>query len=124
MILLRIPPLPRRQYLRDDTAFPPLLVDLLSHLARLLLLLRVMEENRRSVLTPHIRPLAIRSRRVMHFVEEFEKRGISDLLRIVMDLQRFGICNRQHSPDNAIFEALDKHTSRPSTTHSPIPRIL
>lgn len=45
MVILSIPPLTRRQDLGDDFPLPPLLVRLLGHLARDLLLLRVVVED-------------------------------------------------------------------------------
>jgi hypothetical protein len=93
MILLRVPPLPGRQDLCDNASLPPLLVDLLRDLSRLLLLLGVVIENCATVLAACIRTLSVRGRRVVHLVEEFEKRGVRYLLRVVDDLEGFGVCS-------------------------------
>src|SRR5580658_2034135 len=66
MIIFRSPKFLRRNDLSDDRT----LEVLLRRIARCLgfrLLLRRMKENNRAVLLPHIRPLAILSRRIVIF---------------------------------------------------------
>jgi hypothetical protein len=91
MVILRIPPLARRQDLGDDLPLPPLLVRLLSHVARDLLLLRVVVENPGSVLCAYIWALLVGCRWVMHAVEEFKELSIRDFLGVIQDMQRFSI---------------------------------
>lgn len=91
MVLFRIPPLARWQYLRRNTALPPLLINLFRHISRNLLLLSIVVENRRSILRPDIWTLAIRSGRIMHLVKELQQTAIRDFLGVVNYLQRLGI---------------------------------
>lgn len=93
MISLRIPPLPRLQYLRRDRlALPPLLLGLLRHLPRRLLLLRGMVEYRTPVLRPRVGALPIFGRGVVHLVEEFEEGGVGETGGVKGHLECFGIC--------------------------------
>lgn len=57
------------QDLRDDLALPPLLVHLLRDIARDLLLLGAMVEDRRAILRSPVRTLRVLGRRVVHLVE-------------------------------------------------------
>ena len=93
MVILRIPPLPRRQNLRCDlAALPPLLLRLLRHfLCQLLLFLSVVE-NRASVLGAGISALAVLGGGVVHFVEELEEGGVGEGRGVEDDLEGFGVC--------------------------------
>jgi hypothetical protein len=91
VVLLCIPPLPRGQDLRHHAALPPLLVDLFRNLARLLLLLGIVVENRAAVLATCVRALAVRRGRIVHFVEEFEEGAVCYFLGVVDYLERFGV---------------------------------
>ncbi len=95
MIVFGLIPLPGRNNLGADLAIPPMVAPLLLRtccdIFRYLLLLFVVEEYRATVLRTLIRPLHVRRRRVMHSVEEFNQLSIADLIRIVDDLQGFGI---------------------------------
>jgi hypothetical protein len=79
VIILRIPPLPCGQNLRNHLPLPPLLINFLRNLPRYPLLLIIMVENPASILSPRIRALAIRRCRVMHLVEELEELCICNL---------------------------------------------
>jgi hypothetical protein len=92
MVLLCVPPLSCGEDFRHHAAFPPLLVDLLCNLARLLLLLGIVVEYRAAVLTAAVWALLVRSRRVVHLVEEFEECAVRHLLGVVNHLERFGVC--------------------------------
>lgn len=107
MIRLGIPPLTRRQYLSNNAALPPLLIHLLSDLARLLLLLGVVVEYGGSVLRARVGPLAVRGRGVVHLVEVFEEGGVGYTCGVVDYLEGFGICT--HLP----LALLPKATSHP-----------
>lgn len=86
MVGLSIPPLPRRQYLSDDAALPPLLIHLVCDISGLLLLLLIMVEDAAPVLRPNVWALAIRRGRVVHLVEELEDGAVRQLLGVVNDL--------------------------------------
>lgn len=92
MILLCIPPLSRRQDLSHNAALPPLVVDLLGNLSRLLLLLGIVVEDCGAVLRAGVGPLAVGGGGVVHFVEEFEEGTVGYFLGVVDDLEGFGIC--------------------------------
>ena len=130
MILLRIPPLSRGQYLRHNAALPPLLVDLLGDFSRLLLLLRVVVEYSGSVLRTGVGTLSIGGCGVVHLVEEFEKGGVGYFCRVVDDLEGFGVCITksvnllQIARSCAFAIAKELLTSSPSTTHGAITRII
>lgn len=121
MIRLGIPPLTRRQDLSDNLAtLPPLLLDLLRHLARNLFLLGVVEEDAAAVLAARVGPLAVVCRRVVHFVEELEQRAVADLFWVVHHLQRLGVssasaahsavrrvrCVASNVPDSSVVDLL------------------
>ena len=72
MIILRIPPLTRRQDLGNNISLPPLLIRLPRYIPRNTLLLRIVIENPWSVLWAGVWALAIRGRWVVHLVEELE----------------------------------------------------
>jgi hypothetical protein len=91
VVLLCVPPLSRRQNLGHHAALPPLLVDLLGDVARLLLLLGVMVEDGGAVLRACVWTLAVRGGGVVHLVEEFEEGAVRDFLRVVDDLESFGV---------------------------------
>lgn len=82
MIRLGIPPLARRQNLRDDLAMPPLLVGLLRHVLCDTLLLVVVVEDAGAVLGADVRALAVGRGRVVHLVEVFDQGAVGDLLRV------------------------------------------
>jgi len=91
MILLSVPPLSCREDFSHDATLPPLLVDLFCDLTRLLFLLGVVVEYCGSVLAAAIRTLLVRSRRVVHLVEELEECAVSHLLGIINHLECFGV---------------------------------
>jgi hypothetical protein len=91
VIILRIPPLTRGQDLSYNLSFPPLLIRLLRHLPRNSLLFRVMIEDSTPILGSGVRPLAVRSCRVMHFIEEFEELAVCNLRGVEGNLESFGI---------------------------------
>jgi hypothetical protein len=91
MIILRIPPLPRLQYLRNNLPLPPLLINLLRHLLRDLLLLIIMIEDPRSILASRVWPLSVRCSRVVHSVEVLQELAVGDLGGVVVDLEGFGV---------------------------------
>jgi len=91
MIILGIPPLTRRQDLRNNLPLPPLLIRLSRHIPRDSLLLRIMIENPRSILRTSIWTLAVRGRGVVHLVEEFEQLAIGHLIRVKCNLKGFGM---------------------------------
>ena len=92
MVLLSSPPLSSRRNLSHDTALPPLFVGLFRNLARDLLLLRVMEIDRRTVLRAGIGTLLVQRRGVVRLVEELEELCVRDLGRVKDDLRGFSIC--------------------------------
>jgi hypothetical protein len=96
MILLGIPPLPRLQYLSDNTSLPPLLVHFLRHLSGFLFLLGVVVEDGAAVLGACVWALTVRSGGVVHLVEEFEEGAVGDLGGVVVDLEGFGVCNNSY----------------------------
>jgi hypothetical protein len=91
VVLLCVPPLSRRQNLGHYAALPPLLVDLLGDVARLLLLLGVVVEDGGAVLRACVWALAVRGGGVVHLVEEFEEGAVRDFLRVVDNLEGFGV---------------------------------
>jgi hypothetical protein len=93
VIILRIPPLARGQDLSYNLSFPPLLIRPLRHLPRNSLLFRIMIEDSTPILRPGIRPLAVRSCRVMHFIEKFEELAVCYLRGVEGNLESFGIWN-------------------------------
>ena len=92
MVIFRVPPLARRQDLRDHLPLPPLLADQLRHLPRYALLLRVVVEDAAAVLGAGVRPLAVGGRGVVHPVEEFEELSVGDLVWVEGYLEGFGVC--------------------------------
>lgn len=78
MIILRIPPLLRRQDLRHDLAAPPLLVRLLGDLPRHLFLLGGVVEDAAAVLRPPVRALLVGCCGVVHPVEEGQEVGVGE----------------------------------------------
>lgn len=92
VVRLSIPPFARGQHFGGDAALPPLLVDLLRHLLRNLLLLRVVVEDGAAVLRAHVGALAVLGRGVVHLVEELEERAVFDLGGVVDYLERLGVC--------------------------------
>lgn len=91
MIVLGIPPLPRRQNLRHHLPAPPLLTRLLRHLARLPFLLSRVEEDPAAVLRPSVWPLRVARRGVVHAVEEIEKGCVGEGGRVKGELHGFSI---------------------------------
>src|SRR5580704_18547189 len=55
------------------------------------LLLRVVEENRRTVLIPDVGSLTVQLRWVVNLPEDIEELFVGDALRIVRDLDRLGM---------------------------------
>lgn len=92
MVFLSSPPLSSRRNLSHNAALPPLLVSLLRHLARNLLLLRVMEVDSGAVLRAGIGTLLVQRRGVVRLVEELEELCVCDLCRVEDDLRGFSIC--------------------------------
>ena len=92
MISLRIPPLARRQNLRNDLPLPPLLIRQFRDLSRYPLLLRIVVENTGTVLRAGVWTLTVRGCWVVHLVKEFDELAVGDLLGIVGYLEGFGIC--------------------------------
>ena len=77
MVILRVPPLARLEYLRRNlTLFPPLLLHLLRHALRLRLLLRRVVEDGAAVLGSRVHALAVRGGGIVHLVEEFDEGGV------------------------------------------------
>lgn len=93
VVCLSIPPLACRQDLCRHTALPPLLVDLLSNLLGNLFLFIVVVEDGAAILRTDVGALAILGRGVVHLVEEFEKRTVLDLSRVIDDLKSLSICS-------------------------------
>lgn len=91
VVCLGIPPFPGWQDLGDHASLPPMLIHLLCDAPRLLLLGLVVVENSTSVLRSNVRALTVRGRRVVHLVEEFEDGAVGELLRVVDDLECFGV---------------------------------
>lgn len=105
MIVLSIPPLTRRQHLRDHlTLLPPLLSDQSRHLLGHLFLLLIVIEDPTPVLTSRVRALPILCRGIMHLVEELQQRAVRHLLRIKRHLQCLGV-------------------ARPSSAHGAVRRV-
>lgn len=77
---------------RDAPALPPLLLRAVRHIPRNLLLLGVVREDRAAVLGAGVSALAVRGRRVVHFVEELEETGVGDEGGVEGYLQGFGVC--------------------------------
>lgn len=92
VVVLGVPPAAGGQDLGDDAALPPLLADGGRDLAGDALLLGRVREDARPVLRPHVRPLAVGRRRVVHPVEELEELLVRDLGGVVDDLRGFGVC--------------------------------
>lgn len=92
MVFLSSPPLSSRRNLGHDAALPPLLVGLFRNLARNLLLLRVMEVDRRTVLRAGIGTLLVQRRGIVRLVEELEELCVRDLCGVKNDLRGFSIC--------------------------------
>lgn len=105
MVLLRIPPLACFQDLSRNAALPPLLVHFICNFSRNLLLLGIVVENRAAVLRADIRALAVLGRWVVHLVEKLEESAVLNLIRVVDDLERFGM-------------------SSPPAAYSPISRVV
>lgn len=92
MIIFCIPPSAGLKNLGcDRPTLPPLLLRSFCYLLRLRFLLRVVVEDGRTVLSATIHALPILGRRIMHFVEEFEERGILNFFRIEYYLKRLGV---------------------------------
>lgn len=111
MICLRIPPFARRQNLRNNLPLPPLLIRQLCDLSRNTLLLRIMVEDSRTVLRPCIWTLTVRGGRIMHLIEEFEELSVSNLARIICNLQSFGVYSEKVSTASILNR--DRNYSRP-----------
>lgn len=92
VIILRIPPLPRGQNLRNDLPLPPLLIHFLGNVPRDLFLLCVVVENPGPVLRAGIWSLAVGCRGVVHAVEELEELAVVETGGVVGYLESFGIC--------------------------------
>lgn len=73
MIILGIPPLPRRQNLRHDFPTPPLCARLLCDLTRLGFLGGGVKKDSTSVLRPGVGALGVDGCGVVHAVEEGEE---------------------------------------------------
>jgi len=74
VVILSVPPLPRRNDRGNDLLLlPPIPLRLLRHALRDLLLLLVVEEYTRAVLRPHVTALAVRGRGVVDLVEELDE---------------------------------------------------
>ena len=93
MIPLSIIPRTRRQHLRNHSPLSrkPLFLDFPGHFLRHVLLLVIMIPNRRPILTPHIWPLAIMRRRIMHPEEKLQQLLIAHFFRVETDLACFGV---------------------------------
>lgn len=91
MIVLSIPPLPRRQNLRHHLPTPPLVARLLRHLVRLLLLLRGVDEDTATVLRSFVWPLRVARRGIVHSVEEDEKVRVWEGGGVEGELHGFGV---------------------------------
>ena len=91
MVLLGTPPLTRRHDLSRDRLLIPLVANLLSDLLSNLLLLGTVCENNAAVLCADISALAVRSRGVVHAVEELEELAVRDKGGIIGNLEGFGI---------------------------------
>ena len=91
MIRLSIPPFTRGQDLRNDLAFPPLLIRELRNLPSDCLLLSIVIEDTGAVLRADIWTLTVGRCGVVHFVEEFEELSVRYLRWVVGDLESLGI---------------------------------
>lgn len=92
MIVLRIPPLPRRQNLRHHLPTPPLLARLLRNLARLFFLLLGVEEDPAAVLRPYVCPLRVACRGVVYAVEEVKNGRVGECGGVEGELHGFSVC--------------------------------
>lgn len=102
MILLRIPPLARR----DDFRRKRLLIPLLAHFFRNtfcdFVLLVAMRKDGTAILRANIRALSVLGRGIMHAVEEFQQRAIAHQRRVKGDLEGLGICSSTKSASHFI----------------------
>lgn len=93
MIILRVPPLARlKDFGRNSSLLPPLLLRLLRHGLGLLLLLGGVVEDGAAVLGAGVHALAVGRGGVVHFVEELEEGGVGEGGGVEGHLQGFGIC--------------------------------
>src|ERR1700683_1027561 len=92
VILLRAPKLRRWLALRRDwlLVMPRCRLAITRRLG-LFLLLRIMIENCRAVLRPHIGPLTIHGSGVMQFPKFIQKLIIGNLRRVILHLYGFGM---------------------------------
>ncbi len=86
MIILGIPPLARRQDLRNNLPLPPFLISQLRHFTCNTLLFRRVVEDSGPVLRAGIWTLTVGSGGVVHAVEEFEELAVGDFAWIICDL--------------------------------------
>ncbi len=93
MVLLSIPPLAGRYYLRHHLSSPPLLVDLLRNLPRNLFLLGVVEIDTTAVLRAVVWSLEVQCCRIVHLIKELQKLRVVELSGVVNDLGGLGVCN-------------------------------
>lgn len=91
VVILSIPPSPRRRYLRLYSSLVPLLIRLSRHLPRDCFLLWRVKVDRAPVLRTYVRTLPVGGRGVVHAVEELEELAVGDLRWVVVDLQGFGV---------------------------------
>jgi hypothetical protein len=120
MVLLRIPPLACFQDLSRNAALPPLLVHFICNFSRNLLLLGIVVENRAAVLRADIRALAVLGRWVVHLVEKLEESAVLNLIRVVDDLERFGIyrmVNDERAQLQACARDAQRNTREKESTH-------
>ena len=93
-----VPPLAGREDFSGNLALlPPLLLDLLCDFSCDLLLRVVVGEDAAAVLRADVRALTVFGRGVVHAVEEFEQLLVRDLVGVVVDLERFGVCRGNQS---------------------------
>lgn len=92
MIILRIPPRARLEYLRRDRpALPPLPLRPLGDLLRLRFLLGTVVEDGGAVLRAGVHALSVLGRRIVHLVEEFKEGGVLQFVRVEGYLKGFGV---------------------------------
>ena len=95
MITLGIEPIPHgiglQNLRRDLVALPPLLLRLFGYVPRDALLFVVVVENRAAVLGAGVGALAVASRGVVHFVEEFEEGAVGEEGGVEGYLEGFGV---------------------------------
>ena len=79
MVSLGVPPLARRQNLRNNLPLPPFLICQFRDLPRDLLLFSVMVKDAGAILRATVWTLAVGGGGIVHFVEEFEELAVCDL---------------------------------------------